>query len=285
MKKFLKFLLKLLIIICILLAGLFLFAKYKTSQGNNSFNVVIIGIDSREGVEGARADSVMIAHVNSDHSQVTLTSIPRDTYAYIPKVNRYEKLTHAYSYGQSEEVLATLSNLFDYKFDKYVEVDFQKVISLVDSVNGITLKSSHTFCEMDEHDKKNQYCFEEGKTYNMNGKEALSYARHRKSDSDIYRAKRQQEVISALIKKAKSLGPLVMTPVALNAYREVNTNISFLDFPSFFDMITMDFKINRQVADGYSAYKYDSYYNQNLSYFFINPVFVQEFHNELVNSN
>lgn len=56
---------------------------------NGSFNVLVLGSDSRSGANGtlaggttdgtARSDTAMLVHVNQSHSAATVVSIPRDT--------------------------------------------------------------------------------------------------------------------------------------------------------------------------------------------------------------
>ena len=74
-------------------------AAKKVDVSKEPINVLIIGVDIREG-EGdihtpTRADTIMVASFNPKTMQVSLISIPRDTYVALSYNNQYDKLTHA----------------------------------------------------------------------------------------------------------------------------------------------------------------------------------------------
>src|SRR3954451_2929781 len=67
------------------------------AEGNSidgPINLLLVGTDERTGKPGmgARADSIIIAHVPEKHDSVYLTSIPRDTLVTIPanKKTKYD---------------------------------------------------------------------------------------------------------------------------------------------------------------------------------------------------
>lgn len=247
--------------------------KYKVSQSGN-LNVLIIGSDTRADVEGARSDTLMVAHINEAHSEVNLVSIPRDSYVYIPSVDRNDKITHAYAYAQRDGTIETVEHLFEMDFKYYIEIDFEAMISLVDSIGGVDMTPTASFCEMDEKDNAGQYCFEEGKSLHMNGAMALAYSRHRKSDSDLYRAARQQEVIKAMIAKVKSLNPIEI----YNFYNDVesisDTNLDLWTLIGYGDMIFHDFTMTQEVAKGSDSMMYDPIYGQDLYYYILDDAWV-----------
>ncbi|MDF9824027.1 LCP family protein required for cell wall assembly [Breznakia sp. PF5-3] len=249
--------------------------KYKVSQ-SGSLNVLIIGIDSREGLDGARSDSLMVAHIDQDHKEIKLISIPRDAYVHIPSVDRNDKITHAYAYAKKEGTIETMEYLFETDFEYYIEVDFEKMIALVDSIGGIDLTPTATFCEMDEKDNAQSYCFEEGQSVHMNGAMALSYSRHRKSDSDLYRAARQQEVIKAMVSKVKSSGVFDI----YNFYKDVkeisDTNLDLWELIGYADMAFNDFRLEQEVAEGQGMMMWDEYYGQDLYFFILDETWAQE---------
>ncbi|OCN05360.1 hypothetical protein A4S06_08975 [Erysipelotrichaceae bacterium MTC7] len=272
--KVLKRIGKILIVFLLLVACLYGFYKVRVSTSGN-LNVLIIGIDAREGESVSRSDSLMLAHVNKNHKIVDLISIPRDSYVYIPAVDREEKITHAHAYAGIEGTIETVENLFDIQIDKYVEVDFTKMIALVDTLDGIDVTPTATFCEQDENDQADSYCFTEGEKEHMDGKNALAYARHRKSDSDFARAKRQQEVIKAMVSKVKSESVVTM----FNFYQDV-TKISDTDFGvwdifGYADMAFHDFELRQSVGEGEGGMFYDAYYGQNLWQYYLNDAWLE----------
>ncbi len=118
-------------------------------------NLLLVGIDERanDPVAGARADSIIIAHVPADHSSVYLTSIPRDTRVRIPahKSTRYnggeDKINAAFQFGYQNgggrdgglELLAeTVSGLAGgLKFNGAAIVNFDGFQGLVKAIGGV----------------------------------------------------------------------------------------------------------------------------------------------------
>ncbi|MEG1701765.1 MAG: LCP family protein [Erysipelotrichaceae bacterium] len=262
--------------------GVFAYYKVKTMSAKD-LNVVILGVDGREETQGsARADTVMLLHVNKEKGEVSIVSLPRDAYVYIPCEKDYDKLTHAYSYGESNWAnrgggrvctMESVRGVFELeKLDNYMQVDFFKMIELVDEIGGIDLVSSHTFCEMDEQEGVDAYCFEEGKNVHMNGAKALAYARHRKSDSDIYRAQRQQEVLKAMVSKAKSLPVWELYSFANKALATIDTNLNMNDLVGYLDLILeKDLKLNQMVVEGEDAWIYEPSMGQTIYYYQLLP--------------
>lgn len=275
MRRFFKIMIGLLILILLIGGCSYGVYKYKVSQ-SGSLNVLIIGSDAREGDDSSRSDTLMIAHIDTNHQTIDLISIPRDAYVYIPSVGREDKITHAYAYAEKEGTIETMNALFETDFTYYIEVNFEKMIALVDSIGGIEVTPTATFCEMDEHDNEATYCFEEGATVHMNGAMALAYSRHRKSDSDLYRAQRQQEVIKAMVSEVKAAGPLSI----YNFYQDVekisDTNLDLWTLLGYADMAFNDFTINQEVAEGEGTMLFDEYYGQYLYFFLLDENWVNQ---------
>lgn len=258
-------------------AGVFAYYKYVTSQAKD-MNILLIGTDGRESTDNSsRADTLMMIHVDKDTNTITTVSLPRDSYVYIPCEDAYDKVNHAFSYGDANWAnkgggractMKTVQNVFELpELDNYVEVDFSKMMKIVDLVGGIDLTPTHTFCEMDENELADQYCFTEGKTIHMNGAMALAYSRHRKSDSDIYRAGRQEEVVKALFSKAKGQGLWDLYKLSKEVLKIVDTNLTFQDLIGYADMLEGELKIDQQVVSGSDDWEYVPAYGQEIYYY------------------
>jgi LCP family protein required for cell wall assembly len=120
-------------------------------------NLLLVGIDERTNDPdgGARADSIIIAHVPADHSSVYLTSIPRDTRVRIPahKSTRYnggeDKINAAFQFGYQNgggrdgglELLAeTVSGVAGgLKFNGAAIVNFDGFQGLVKAIGGVDM--------------------------------------------------------------------------------------------------------------------------------------------------
>jgi anionic cell wall polymer biosynthesis LytR-Cps2A-Psr (LCP) family protein len=125
--------------------------------------------------------------------------------------------------------MEAISSDFDIRLNRYVRLDFNGFIQLVDAVGGITIDVEHTLID-DQYPTENggvEYVKFDIGVQQMDGKRALIYARTRHADDDYQRAARQQQVISALF--AKLVNPL-RWPAALAALNSsVDTNLTLLD--------------------------------------------------------
>ena len=112
-------------------------------------NVLLIGEDTRdENItdEDTRADSAIIASVNIDTQQITLTSILRDSYCYYEVTDgdeesgRYSKINEAMYYGGIDCYIRAIENNFKINIDNYVIVNFDSFKSIIDTLGGITVE-------------------------------------------------------------------------------------------------------------------------------------------------
>lgn len=171
--------------------------------------VLFVGNDSRQGdvigdgVEGSRADTIMILHL-PESGAPALISIPRDTYVDIPGY-RSHKVNSAYAWGGPPLLVQTVENLTGLTIDHYVEISMGGVSSMVDAVGGVEL-----CLDYDVDDADSQLVWEAG-CHVADGKTALAFSRMRKSDplGDIGRTARQRQVVSQVIKKAASPSTIV----------------------------------------------------------------------------
>ena len=148
------------------------------------FNVYISGIDTYGKIQSvSRSDVNIVATINPNTHQVLLTNIPRDSYVQLYNtVGVKDKLTHAGIYGVEKSV-KTVEKLLDIDINYYFKVNFTSLENIVDAIGGITAYSKYTFTSY-----IGTYYFKEGWN-NMNGKQALGFARERKSfaEGDIMR--------------------------------------------------------------------------------------------------
>ncbi len=173
----------------------------KDAKMQEPFNIYISGIDTYGKIQTvSRSDVNIIATINPKTHQVLLTNIPRDSYVQLYNtVGVKDKLTHAGIYGVDKSV-KTIEKLLDLDINYYFKVNFTSLESIVDAIGGITAYSKYTFTSY-----IGSYYFKQGWN-NMNGKQALGFARERKSfaEGDIMRGQNQQAVIEAIIRKVQS---------------------------------------------------------------------------------
>ncbi|MGG5343775.1 LCP family protein [Enterococcus sp. AZ192] len=183
--------------------------------------ILLIGDDGREDDEdGGRADTLMVAHYNSETKQPKLLSIMRDSYVQIPG-HGAEKINAAYAYGGAELTKQVLNSSFDLPINYYIAVDFNHFIRLIDDLypKGVQIDAEKEL-NLDNVDikKGNQ---------TMDGNTLLQYARFRMDgEGDFGRIRRQQQVMDALAKQATNAVPLLQLPqIAGEAVGYLDTNI------------------------------------------------------------
>lgn len=230
----------------------------------DSYNILITGIDSYGSITRvSRSDVNMIVSVNPKDKKILLTSIPRDYYVYLSDYGDYDKLTHTGIYGIDVTTKA-LEDLLDIDINYYVKVNFTTLVDIVDELGGITVNSNYDFTSIDG------YHFSKGNN-NLNGAEALSFARERQafSEGDRVRVENQQLVLTAIINKIISPSIITNYNNLLNALSgEFLTNITNKEITDLIKwqidgMYSWD--IETISLDGSNAFDYtNSYKNQKL---------------------
>lgn len=167
------------------------------------FALYISGIDQWGSVQTVRgrSDVNIVAIINPETHKILLINTPRDYYVQLHgKTGLKDKLTHAGVYG-IDMSLNTLEDLYDINIDYYLRVNFDTLVKLVDVIDGIEVYSDTTF----NSSHKKGWKIVEGLN-EMNGEQALAYSRERYAykEGDRHRGKNQQDVITAIIKKASS---------------------------------------------------------------------------------
>lgn len=176
-------------------------------------NILLIGSDSRENVEGSRSDAMILLTISNKTKAIYMTSLLRDIYVEIPGHDG-NRLNAAYAYGGPELLMETINQNFDISVSRYVLVNFEAFANLVDAVGGVELSLTSG-----ELEYVNAYLVEynmitnrpEGTDYmdvsqegqvHLNGAQALAYSRNRYIGTDFGRTERQRKVLSEVLKKA-----------------------------------------------------------------------------------
>ncbi|QBQ62512.1 LCP family protein [Saccharomonospora xinjiangensis] len=195
-------------------------------------NFLIVGSDTREGasadpsvgtaetVEGARSDTVMLAHLPKDRKRAVVISFPRDLEISRPECARWNsatgeygeivppadavKLNSAFNLGGPRCVTKVIQQVSGMRINHFVGIDFQGFKGMVDAVGGVTVH----FTEPMRDAELGLIVAETGDVV-LKGDQALSYVRARKvygdpTFSDYGRMQRQQQFLSSLLSKVMS---------------------------------------------------------------------------------
>ncbi|HEM6455574.1 TPA: LCP family protein [Streptococcus suis] len=200
--------------------------------------ILLMGVDMDQATrggdwEGGRSDSMILVTVNPQTKETNMMSLTRDIMVEIAEANgessgTVEKLNHSYSYGQAPMAIATIEKMMDITIDRYIEINMDGLVELVDAVGGIEVNNTLGFpISISEHEPAYTSIVQPGKQL-VNGDQALVYARMRYDDpeGDIGRQRRQREVITAIIKKLLQLDGLTQYKKILTAIsNNMRTNI------------------------------------------------------------
>jgi LCP family protein required for cell wall assembly len=185
-------------------------------------NILMLGSDNADGsraktqnVQGQRADSIILFHIDKGFQHVYAFSIERDSYVKIPASGSWQggrdKLNASLSYGGRALTVRTVQNLLGIKINYPVVISFAALIKAVDAVGGVDVTVDKT-----TYDNQMKRTWTKG-THHLTGLDAQQYLRQRHglNGSDYDRMKRQQQVIRALVSKATTAGVLT-NPYRLN---------------------------------------------------------------------
>jgi polyisoprenyl-teichoic acid--peptidoglycan teichoic acid transferase len=217
-------------------------------QGNDLMNIVLLGNDNEiTGESVARTDTIMILSINRTANSVSLLSLPRDLYVFIPSWTM-QRINAAYPYGESVGwtdggfglLRQTLFYNFGINVHYYAMVDLTGFKALVDAVGGVELSVDCAIQDLRlvgaevpagayRYDADGYYVLPVGH-YEMSGEEALWYARSRYNSTDFDRGRRQQQVVRAVWRAAREQGLFTQLPNLWTQFSPyLQTNLAFED--------------------------------------------------------
>ncbi|MEI4321768.1 LCP family protein [Streptococcus suis] len=242
--------------------------------------ILLMGVDMDQATrggdwEGGRSDSMILVTVNPKTKETNMMSLTRDIMVEIAEANgessgTVEKLNHSYSYGQAPMAIATIEKMMDINIDRYIEINMDGLVELVDAVGGIEVNNTLGFpISISEHEPAYTSIVQPGKQL-VNGDQALVYARMRYDDpeGDIGRQRRQREVITAIIKKLLQLDGLTQYKKILTAISNnmrTNIEISPATIPSLLGYKDSVSKLNSYQLRGVDQMVDEIYYQLPIS--------------------
>jgi polyisoprenyl-teichoic acid--peptidoglycan teichoic acid transferase len=186
-------------------------------------NYLIIGSDTRAFVDnsadaaafgsaksqtGQRSDTIMVAHIDPGKHTGVLVSFPRDLWVSIPG-NGSAKINAAFAFGGPQLTIETIEQDFGIPISHYLEVDFAGFRDIVNAIGSVPI-----YFPTPARDHNSGLMITTPGCHNLNGDEALAYARSRyyeyevnghwlqDGSSDLGRIRRQQYFIRSLSRAA-----------------------------------------------------------------------------------
>ena len=209
----------------------------RPDKPNTALNYLLVGSDTRAGLTkeqskllrvgttksaaGARSDTMLLVHISKSRDKATIISIPRDSLVTIPihQSSLYKdrtvgaakgKINSAYAWGGAPLLIQTIEQETGIRIDHYIEIGFAGFAGMVDALGGVQV------CTKRDINDPNSHLILSAGVHTLGGVEALKYVRTRDFDGmgDLGRMQRQQQFMSAVLRKVTSTGVL-LNPIKL----------------------------------------------------------------------
>ncbi|MFD1152415.1 LCP family protein, partial [Saccharothrix hoggarensis] len=220
-------------------------AVHQAEKQHGDENFLIVGSDSRAGAKpqdgvgdvsaepGARSDVLMLAHIPADRKRMVVVSVPRDLLITRPTCEGWDPATGEYTGEQFERaenvkanepyavggpkcVSAFMTELTGLDINHFISVDFNGFKGMVDAIGTVEV-----CVQKPMDDEELGVIFDKPGRHEVDGTKALDFVRARKvegeSKTDFDRVARQQQFLSALLRKALS-SEILLNPGKLNGF-------------------------------------------------------------------
>ncbi len=204
-------------------------------ENKNMDNILLVGLDRRDKSWAGNSDAMILLSINHKQKKIHMISFMRDLYADIPD-HGVHKLNSACAYGGCPLLVTTIEQNYKVNIDNYISVDFDGLISIIDSMGGVQLDVSDAEAEwangyiLDMANTRGEdptpHYFNGGGTYLCDGYQATAYSRIRHiGNSDYERTERQRTVITKLGDKVKQMNASELNDLMLAVLPQVTHNI------------------------------------------------------------
>lgn len=238
-----------------------------------ALTIVVLGSDQRPEWNYWNTDVIQYFVIYPDIPSVTMLSIPRDLYVFLPnmymsRINTADMhgAVSGYDGGGAGMLNQTMLYNLGITADYYVKVNFDGLVTLVDTMGGIDIPVP---CRLedywpipDENGEFHMIALEPG-LHHMDGELALWYSRSRKTTSVFSRERRQQQVLEAMWRKGKETDLIEAVPALysdLNYLFETDLPVdkifSLAITASQLDMVNVSrYNIGRAEVESYVTYQ------------------------------
>src|SRR5260221_9908175 len=190
---------------------------------------------------------MMVVHIDTIKNTVTMVSIPRDSWVYVPGVGGMHHIDQAFLLGATQhnnfddgvrQARLTVEKDYGITIDRYAWVGLDGFAKVIDTLGGLDIDVTHPVVDdvyPDDTGSNANNPFAYKRLYlpagpqHLNGQQALEYVRSRHADlvGDIGRTQRQQQVLAALKQKLNVSSVLGNLPQLFSDLKgEVYTDVS-----------------------------------------------------------
>jgi LCP family protein required for cell wall assembly len=222
---------------------------------------LLLGADAGEGRNGLRTDTTIVVSIDPQTGDAAMFSVPRDMSGVpLPEGTGIwdcdcfdDLITHLYAAGEANPgafpgpdepginaVRGAVGEIFGIPIHHYALVTLDGFVDIIDALGGVTIEVPHTITD-------NEYPHEDGTvesitikegTRNLDGHQALAYARIRRQSDDFARMHRQRCVIEAVIEQSSPTEILFRFGAIAEALkRSLRTDIPEERLADFIDLL------------------------------------------------
>ncbi len=217
-------------------------------HGYDLVNILLMGGDDEiTGDNITRTDTMIIVSLNRTTGTVSMLSLPRDLYVYIPGWTM-QRINLAYTHGEQVGwtdggfglMRQTIFYNLGINVHYYVLINLSGFKQIINALGGVDVTVD---CAIQDQelidappppeaigpDDNGRYILPVG-AYHLEGGGALWYARSRHNSDDFDRGRRQQQILRAIWRAARSGGQITQLPQLWSQLTEVvKTDLSFED--------------------------------------------------------
>jgi LCP family protein required for cell wall assembly len=208
-------------------------------------NIMLLGGDDELATDGSvRTDTMIIVSINTQTRTVSMLSLPRDLFVYIPTPTM-ARLNTVYGIGESFGwqgggwglLRETIFYNFGINVHYYIKANFTGFETIIDTLGGVEIAVD---CAYEDYYPKAvidpslpvEQNYElrtlEPGYYRFDGFDALWYTRTRRVADDFDRGRRQQQMLRAIFRAARDQGLVNSVPQLWGEVTQVvETNVPF----------------------------------------------------------
>jgi LCP family protein required for cell wall assembly len=193
---------------------------------DGSFNVLVLGSDSRSGANGSLAggDTGSTAVARPACTAPNGTAVPAAAGVMY---------NSAYEVGGAACAVKTTEQLTGLRMNHYLEIDFAGFAGFIDAIGGATVTTT-----VNIHDKDSGLDLPAG-TNHLNGQQALAFVRTRHGvgdGSDLGRIELQKQMVKSIVQQVGSVGlftdPARLYSVGDTLTRSITTDSALANVPA-----------------------------------------------------
>lgn len=249
-----------LVLLIVVLAGLWFWQKLSKIETDDTFvaesneelsddtkdilgeytTIALFGLDNRDNgsYKSGNSDVIMIARIDNETKEVKLVSVYRDTMLNMmdeDDKDAYSKANAAYNMGGPDQAVRMLNVNLDLDIKEYVSFDFNAVAEAVDLLGGVEIEVNDAEArdmrgyqdEVGEMTGKKVKYLDGAGTYNLDGVQAVAYARLRYvGNGDFQRTERQRLVVNKMVEKALASDLGTINELIDTVFPEIKTSLS-----------------------------------------------------------